>query len=270
MGKLTEWHANFPKQPQPQQYNTMKQGWIKLHRGFTDWEWYQDANATRLFLHLLLTANHKQAKWKGNTVGRGQLITSRDHLAQELGMTIQVVRTSLLKLKKAENVTIESTNRFTLITVCNYDTYQSEEDAINQPDNQRVTSKEPTDNKRITTNKNDKNKENEENEKKTTSVSVKDAHQLRAEKLFNRKEYRQLDKSEISAWNSAKDIVKSATEREWKEIEAFYAAPQRETYARKSFATLLNNFSGELDRAAEWYRKNNQPQTKLGTPTQWT
>ena len=230
MGKLTEWHANFPKQPQPQQYNTMKQGWIKLHRGFTDWEWYQDANATRLFLHLLLTANHKQA----------------------------------------ENVTIESTNRFTLITVCNYDTYQSEEDAINQPDNQRVTSKEPTDNKRITTNKNDKNKENEENEKKTTSVSVKDAHQLRAEKLFNRKEYRQLDKSEISAWNSAKDIVKSATEREWKELEAFYAAPQRETYARKSFATLLNNFSGELDRAAEWYRKNNQPQTKLGTPTQWT
>lgn len=248
----------------------MTQGWIKLHRGFTKFEWYQDANTMRVFLHLLITANHKEAKWQGNVIGRGQLITSREHLSRDLGLTVQVVRTSLLKLEKSENVTIKTTNRFTSISICNYDTYQSADVAINPPVNQQITNKQPTDNQQITTNKNDKNKKNEENEKKTTSVSVKDAHQLRAEKLFNRKEYRQLDKSEISAWNSAKDIVKSATEREWKEIEAFYAAPQRETYARKSFATLLNNFSGELDRAAEWYRKNNQPQTKLGTPTQWT
>lgn len=248
----------------------MTQGWIKLHRGFTKFEWYQDANTVRVFLHLLITANHKEAKWQGNVIGRGQLITSHSNLANDLGLTIQNVRTSISKLKKSENVTVKSTSKFTMLSVCNYDTYQSEDAPTNTPTNKPLTGDQQTTNKPLTTNKNDKNKENEENEKKTTSVSVKDAHQLRAEKLFNRKEYRQLDKSEISAWNSAKDIVKSATEREWKEIEAFYAAPQRETYARKSFATLLNNFSGELDRAAEWYRKNNQPQTKLGTPTQWT
>ena len=248
----------------------MTQGWIKLHRGFTKFEWYQDANTVRVFLHLLITANHKEAKWQGNVIGRGQLITSHSNLANDLGLTIQNVRTSISKLKKSENVTVKSTSKFTMLSVCNYDTYQSEDAPTNTPTNKPLTGDQQTTNKPLTTNKNDKNKENEENEKKTTSVSVKDAHQLRAEKLFNRKEYRQLDKSEISAWNSAKDIVKSATEREWKELEAFYAAPQRETYARKSFATLLNNFSGELDRAAEWYRKNNQPQTKLGTPTQWT
>jgi hypothetical protein len=93
---------------------------------------------------------------------------------------------------------------------------------------------------------------------------------LRAEKLFNRPEERTLDKSELSAWQSAEEIVKSTTEREWQQIEAFYAAPQKETYARKSYATLLNNFSGELDRAADWHRKNHQPQPKLGTPPQWT
>ena len=93
---------------------------------------------------------------------------------------------------------------------------------------------------------------------------------MRAEKLFNRPEARTLDKSELSAWQSAEEIVKSTTEREWQQIEAFYAAPQKETYARKSYATLLNNFSGELDRAADWHRKNHQPQPKLGTPPQWT
>jgi len=69
------------------------QGWVKLHRGFTDFEWYKDANTTRVFLHLLITANHRQAKWQGNVIHRGQLITSRDHLAEDLGLSVQSVRT---------------------------------------------------------------------------------------------------------------------------------------------------------------------------------
>jgi len=133
------------------------QGWVKLHRGFTDFEWYKDANTTRVFLHLLITANHRQAKWQGNVIHRGQLITSRDHLAEDLGLSVQSVRTSLLKLKKSENITIKSTNRFTVISICNYDTYQSKGDDANQPTNQQLTNNQPTINQQSTTNKNDKN-----------------------------------------------------------------------------------------------------------------
>ena len=117
----------------------MTQGWIKLHRGFTKFEWYQDANTMRVFLHLLITANHKKAKWQGNTIGRGQLITSHANLAKDLGLTIQKVRTSLSKLENSENVTVKSTSKFTLLSVCNYDTYQSEDSATNTPINRRVT-----------------------------------------------------------------------------------------------------------------------------------
>jgi len=135
-------------------------GWIKLHRDFTKFEWYQDANTMRLFLHLLITANHKKAKWQGNVIDRGQLITSREHLSKELGLTVQVVRTSLSKLEKTENVTIKTTNRFTLLSICNYDTYQSVEQPTNQRVNQQLTIKQPTDNQQLTINK--KNKEEEE------------------------------------------------------------------------------------------------------------
>lgn len=139
----------------------MTQGWIKLHRGFTKFEWYQDANTMRVFLHLLITANHKKAKWQGNTIGRGQLITSRGHLSRDLGMTVQVVRTSLAKLEKTENITIKTTSKFTLLSICNYDTYQSEGSENNQQVNQQLTIKQPALNQQLTTNKNDKNKKEE-------------------------------------------------------------------------------------------------------------
>ena len=119
----------------------------------------------RVFLHLLITANHKKAKWQGNTIGRGQLITSHANLAKDLGLTIQKVRTSLSKLENSENVTVKSTSKFTLLSVCNYDTYQSEDSATNTPINRRVTDEQQSNNNQVTTNKNDKNDKNKKEEK---------------------------------------------------------------------------------------------------------
>ena len=34
-------------------------GWIKLHRTLKDWEWYDDINATRLLVHLLISVNYQ-------------------------------------------------------------------------------------------------------------------------------------------------------------------------------------------------------------------
>ena len=62
--------------------------WIKLHRCFLDWEWYQNGDMVRLFLHLLLKANHADGEWKGMTIKRGQLITGRDELVDNLMNTL--------------------------------------------------------------------------------------------------------------------------------------------------------------------------------------
>lgn len=105
---------------------------------------------------------------------------------------------------------------------------------------------------------------------KEKSLTVKSENQLRFEKLFNRRVTTPMDKAEISAWASAKGIVDDMVDREWTDLEDFYAAPQEKTYARKTLSTLLNNLSGELDKAANWSHQHTSAQRKISKPTVWS
>ena len=134
-------------------------GWIKLHRSLLDWEWYDDANTCRLFIHLLLRANHKPKNWRGIAINTGQLLTGRKVLAEQTGLSEQQVRTSLNKLKSTNEITIKSTSHNSLITLVCWESYQQN----NQDDNQAVTKQQPTDNQPVTTNKNVNNEKNEKN-----------------------------------------------------------------------------------------------------------
>jgi hypothetical protein len=58
------------------------------------------------------------------------------------------------------------------------------------------------------------------------------------------------------AFKSASASLNATTEEQWQALEAFYAAPQGETFARKDLVTLLNNWNGEIDRATAWVVKN--------------
>lgn len=132
-------------------------GYIKLYRQFMKWEWYDDANTMRLFLHCLLKANHESRSWHGIEIKSGQLLTGRLKLAQELKLSEQQIRTSLNKLKSTNEITIESTKQYSIITVNNWNLYQQNNQECNQP----ITNEQPTDNQPITTNKNDKNNKND-------------------------------------------------------------------------------------------------------------
>ena len=148
----------------------MNNGWVKIHRKFEKWEWYTDIPVKVLFLHLILQANHEDQKWQGKEIKRGQCVVGSVKLAEETGLSRQQVRTALDKLKSTGEITTESTNKFTIVTIDNYSLYQACDDAeqpTNQPtDNQQITNKQPTNNQQITTNKNVKNIKNDKNEKK--------------------------------------------------------------------------------------------------------
>lgn len=137
----------------------MNGGWIKLHRKFIEWKWKSDANVVALFLHLLLSANHKDKEWQGIIIKKGQLITGRLELAKNVGLSVQQTRTAITKLKSTNEITIKTTNKYSIVTINNWDKYQD----YNQQDNQRVTNNQPTNNQQITTNKNDKNEKNDKN-----------------------------------------------------------------------------------------------------------
>lgn len=148
------------------------EGWIKIHRGLLDWEWYSDTNCVRLALHLLLKANFQTRRWRGITVGRGQLVTSRAALARETGLSEREVRTAVSKLERSDFLTCRATSSYTVVTICNYERYQSsdnsERPAFGPADDRAKTSCRPTPDQRATTTEESKK---ERSKKSTHTVS---------------------------------------------------------------------------------------------------
>lgn len=132
-------------------------GFIKIYRSIESWDWWEDLNTFRLFMVLLINANWKTKKWRGKKIKRGQLWTSIESLSEKSGLTPMQVRTSLEKLMKTNEITNKSTNEGRLITVVNYDFYQSNEGDITSDLTSNLTSnltdEQQTYNKPITTTK---------------------------------------------------------------------------------------------------------------------
>ena len=128
-------------------------GYLKLYRQFLSWEWYSDLPVRVLFLHCLLKANYNPAKWKGKTIKTGQFVTSLAHLAQETGLSLRQTRTALSKLKSTHEVTQQATSRYSIITVNNWDKWQSGRQTERQAsDKQATTIKERKKNKNTNSN----------------------------------------------------------------------------------------------------------------------
>ena len=132
--------------------------WIKLHRKLLDWEWYDDANAKIIFIHLLLKANYKPTRYRGYDIPAGSVVSGRKALSEQLGMSEQKIRTGLDKLKSTNEITISATAKFSIITIRCWDEYQHD----NQQNNQQSTNKQPTDNQQVTTSKEGKKVKREE------------------------------------------------------------------------------------------------------------
>lgn len=125
----------------------MKEKWVKLFSKFTEWEWYKDINTKTVFIHCLLKANWKDGRFEGKTIPRGSFVTGRKELSKQLMMTEQEIRTALKHLKSTNEITIKTTNKYSIITIVNYDLYQQN----NQEYNQQLTNNQPTTNQQLTT-----------------------------------------------------------------------------------------------------------------------
>lgn len=125
----------------------MNIGWIKLHRQFKDWEWYNKSEMVHLFIHCLIKSNFKEGNFQGIPVEKGSFITSLKHLSDETNISIQTIRTCLKKLQLTKEIDVKSTNKLTKITICKYESYQFESDE----DNKQLTNNQQTTNKQLTT-----------------------------------------------------------------------------------------------------------------------
>ena len=94
--------------------------------------------------------------WQGRKILRGQKVTSIKHLAEETGLTLRQVRTALNNLKTTCEVTSETTNKFTVVTVVNYEVYQNRKSKTTSKTTSNLTNERQTNDNNI---RNIRNKE---------------------------------------------------------------------------------------------------------------
>jgi len=126
-------------------------GYLYLFKKLKDAPFKTNPLVVALFIDLLLYANFMEQKiiWnkKPLIIGRGQLIVGRKALSKRTGISEQSIRTCLTILKSTNTITIKSTNRFSLISILNYDKYQPSQPTLQpsiQPTvNQQSTNSQP-------------------------------------------------------------------------------------------------------------------------------
>ena len=146
----------------------MSVGWIKLHRKLLDSRVFANEGLLRLWVYCLCRANHETnyvdiQTGKGKTevkVNAGQFIFGRKSVSKDLKMNPSTLYKRMQKLEKIGNVNIQSNSHYSIVSICNWNVYQSNENekeqAKEQPSNRQVTGREQASN----TDKNVKNVKN--------------------------------------------------------------------------------------------------------------
>ena len=99
-------------------------GYISLWRSILEWEWYDDINTTRLYIHLMLTVNFKDDTWHGIEIKRGSRVSSYEVLSKETNLTVKEVRTAIKHLERTGEVARLKYPNFTVFALNNYDKFQ--------------------------------------------------------------------------------------------------------------------------------------------------
>jgi hypothetical protein len=142
-------------------------GWIKLHRKFLSWEWFDISDMIKLFIFLSLSANHTDGTWRGIEIKRGQYLTGLNSLSEKTKISIQTLRTCLKRLEKTGEINMQVTNKYRMITICNYDSYQE-----SQQPHSKQPNKQPTSSQQAANSKQECKKDNNEKEEKKIEFNI--------------------------------------------------------------------------------------------------
>lgn len=113
--------------------NFANNSWLKLPRSFTSWRWYHDSKMVHVYLYFLLQANVRKTDYLSLTVYPGQVVTSLAIIAEDTGLSPRNIRTCLQKLSKTGDVKVQSNNKGTIVTLCDYSRFlqfSDEDDTI--------------------------------------------------------------------------------------------------------------------------------------------
>lgn len=146
------------------------QGWVRFYRKSIDSSVWKNPIVWFIWSWCLLKANHKDKKFPFNgndiIIKRGSFITGREKALKELpAITAQNYKTGINYLKLTNRITIETNNKFSIITIIKYNDYQLSKKLVNNELTNKLNNEQTTTKQPLTTNNNIKNI------KKNTSVA---------------------------------------------------------------------------------------------------
>ena len=100
-------------------------GFVKLSRNIKDKPWYGDNGTVRMYIMLLINAAWKDFDYDGMTMRRGQYVTSIARLGEMCGLTVRQTRTALSRLKATNDIAVQTTAKYSIITLNGYDVFPS-------------------------------------------------------------------------------------------------------------------------------------------------
>ncbi len=134
----------------------MEKGWIKLHRRVLENVFLMhDDNAFSVFTKLLMMVGREKGQWAGG----------RHQLGELMNLNHRTLYGVLIRLERQQLISIESNNRYSTITICNWNKYQSTDN--NQKDLNSTARQQPRNNHATTTQHSNKNKKENKKEKST-------------------------------------------------------------------------------------------------------
>lgn len=138
------------------------EGWIKIHRKILENPIIcKDSDYLAVWIYLLLNATHREipALFKGKKIilQKGQLITGRKSMANQLKISESKIYRIINDFKSEHQIEQQTSNKNSVITILNWNKYQQ----IEQQNEQQMNNKRTTDEQQVNTNKNVKNVKNE-------------------------------------------------------------------------------------------------------------
>lgn len=229
-------------------------GFVKSHRAKWENPIFRNLLEAAIWGWMCETAAWKETRIRFNgelvTVRRGQLMTSRGFIAKGFCIGEQVIRTFLDHIESDGMINQQATRRGTLITICNYEKYQTNETEDNQQTNQPITSHQPA------TNHNKKELKNlRTEEKKDTPPGVSDEAWLEYLKVRKKKRAAQTDyaislvHAEIEKLKeqgfSPQELVEQSVRNSWIDIFPIREKKQNATHIQH---TAKPSWKSEADR----------------------
>ena len=148
-------------------------GWIKLYRSLLYSDVFQNEKMLKVFIWCLLKSGHKDKQMRIGkklvNVKRGQFVFGRAKAAEELGLSQSTVWSYMKELEERKTIKIKSNNKYSLITIENWASYQVEEEKTNN----KVTTKKQQNNNKVTT----------DEQQKDTNKNVKNVKNIYTSKI---------------------------------------------------------------------------------------